>query len=364
MKRWLVLMTLFALALAQNNSSVQTLLREAETFASQARAQKVAPSPDSSLWKQAIAKAEEATKLDPAASEPWRLLATYYTETRFWIRADEAWTQYLRRGTPDERTSSLVAQTQMNLGYAAYRQENYEEAAVRFQNAAEFDVKSAAPLEWQGRIALEQGNVQAARGFYQRAVQLQPNETNRYFLSQTQTLQNYGPEATRAFLQAYDSYQAGNKEGALRGFVNASVAAPQWVEAKRWVGRLQLELNQPTQALSTWRQLAAAPGTTPGDRYFLRYAELGSQFGVTAAKAFMDGVNAFELNKAAALTFFQRATTTNPAFADAWYWLGRSAFETKNYAQAVDAYTRALQIQPNNKEAEYWLGQAKKAMGQ
>ena len=361
MKSFILLLTLLSLAFAQTPNT-QTLLREAEQFASQARAQKVAPSPDSLLWKQAIAKAEEATQLEPAASEPWRLLASYYTEVRFWIRADEAWAQYLRRGTPDERTGQLIAQTQMNLGYAAYRQENYEEASTRFENAAEFDAKSAAPLEWQGRIALEQGNLQAARGFYQRAVQVAPNETNRYFLNQAQTMQAYGKDAVRAFLQAYDSYQVGNKEESLQGFVTVSQAAPQWTEAKRWVGRLQLELNQAPQALNTWRQLSLAPGTTAADRYFLRYAELGSQYGVSAAKSFLDGVNAFEINKSGAITFFQRAISANPAFADAWYWLGRSAFETKNYAQAVDAYSRVLQIQPDNRDAQYWLNQARKAM--
>ncbi|MDX2003655.1 MAG: tetratricopeptide repeat protein [Meiothermus sp.] len=368
MKRWLLVVTLLVLALAQAqqnpSSSVQALLAQAEQFAAQARTQNVPRSPDSTLWRQAIQKAEEATRADPASSEAWRLLATYYSETRFWIRADEAWSQYLRRGTPDERTSQQIAQVQMNLGYAAYGQENLEAAAARFQSAAEFDPRSAAPLEWQGRIALEQGNVGAARAFYQRANQLQPGDTNRYFLNLTQNVQSYGREATRAFLEAYDTYQAGQREQALQGFAEAARAAPQWSEAQRWVGRLQLELNRPAQALTTWQQLAATAGSTASDRYFLRFAQLANQNGTPAARAFLDGVNAFDLNRAAALTFFQQATAASPNFAEAWYWLGRSAFETRNYGQAVDAYSRVLQLQPDNREAQYWLGQARRALGQ
>lgn len=337
----------------------QDLLNQANALAAQARRASPRPSPDQNLWKQAIAKAEEASKLEPDAPEPWYTLAGFYTETGFWIRADAAWSEFLKRGNPTDSDSQQMALTQINLGYAAYERQDYAEASSRFQNATGFAPGSSEPLAWLGRIALEQGNVQAARSYYQKAVVLAPTESNRYFLNQAQSMASFGQDAVHAFLKGYDSYQT-DKPQSLAYFSSASQAAPQWLEAQRWVGRLQLELNQPEKALETWQQVTASIGATAGDRYFLRLADLGNQYGLTAAKAFMDGINAYEINKSSAQGFFQKATDSNPNFADAWYWLGRAAYESRNFALAENAYARVLQLQPANKEAQYWLNEAKR----
>lgn len=349
---------LFGIAFAVSPQT-QDLLTQANNFAAQARKTSPNPSPDQALWKQAIAKAEEATKTEPTAPETWMTLAYFYTETGFWIRADAAWNEYLKRGTPGANESKQIALTQMNLGYAAYGLENYPEAISRFKGAAEFAANDASPQAWLGRIALEQGNVGAARDYYQKAVNLDPSEANRYFLNQVQAMTSFGHDAVRAFLKGYDTYQT-DKAQSLAYFSSAAEAAPQWLEASRWVGRLQIELNQPDQALSTWQGVSSLGVATGGDRYFLRYAQLGKEYGLDAAKAFLDGVNAYEINKTSAQVFFQKAVEAAPNFADAWYWLGRTAYEGRNFALAESAYSRVLQIQPDNKEAQYWLIQARK----
>jgi cytochrome c-type biogenesis protein CcmH/NrfG len=353
---------LLSLAFAQQPQT-QDLLQQAQQLSQQARSQNVAPSPDSELWKQAIEKATQATQAEPSAPEAWRVLAGLYTETKFWVKADEAWNQYLqlRGGNADPSTYAQIASVQMNLGYAAYRQQNWAEAQGRFKTAAQYAPQDPAPQEWLGRIALEQGDFAAASGYYQKAVQIKPSEANKYFLNLTSNAQSYGPDATHAFLQGYDAYTAGDKAQAQTAFARAAQAAPQWLEAQRWLARTQLENGQASAALATWQTVASAPGATAGDKYFLKQAQFASKYGVPAAKAYLDGVAVFPSDKNQALTLFQQATQAAPTFGEAWYWLGRAAYETKNFPLAVQAYGQAVQLMPDNKEAKYWLSQAQKA---
>lgn len=364
MRRYLLTfgLALFGLAFALQPQTL-ALLQEAQQLAQQARAQKVAPSPDSGLWKQAIDKAEQAAQLEPGAPEVWQELGALYTETKFWSRADEAWTKYaeLKGGATDPAVLQPLAVVNMNLGYAAYKAQNWAEAENRFKTAAQYTPQDPAPQEWLGRIALEQGDFAAARGYYQQAVQIKPSNANRYFLTLTSNAQSFGPQATSAFLQGYDAYNAGDKAGAQTQFAQAVQAAPNWLEARRWLARTQLENGQATDALASWQQIASSPQATAGDKYFLKQAQLASQYGAPAAKAYLDGVATFPNDKNAALNLFQQATQTAPSFGDAWYWLGRSAYETRNYPLAVQAYGQAVQLMPDNKEAKYWLAQAQKA---
>jgi len=364
MPRYLLTFGLILLSLAfAQQPQTQALLQEAQQLANQARTQKVAPSPDSGLWKQAIDKAEQATQADPSSPEAWQVLAGLYTETKFWSKADQAWNKYveLKGGNPDPAALPQLAMVNMNLGYAAYKQQNWSEAENRFKTAAQYTPQDPAPQEWLGRIALEQGDFAAARQYYQRANQIKPTDANKYFLTLTANAQSYGADAAHAFLMGYDAYNAGDKAGAQTQFAQAVQSAPNWLEARRWLARTQLENGQAADALASWQQIASAPGATAGDKYFLKQAQLASKYGAPAAKAYLDGVATFPNDKNRALALFQQATQAAPTFGDAWYWLGRSAYETKNYPLAVQAYGQAVELMPDNKEAKYWLTQAQKA---
>jgi len=364
MRNPLILLGLLLLSLGfAQQPSAQELLQQAQQLVQQAKAQNLAPNLDVSLWRQAIEKATQATQADPQSPEAWRMLAELYTETKFWIRADPAWNQYLqlRGGEAEPSTYAQIALVQMNLGYAAYRQQNWAEAEGRFKTAAQYAPQDATPQEWLGRIALEQGDFAAARQYYQKAVQIKPSGANQYFLTLASKAQSYGPEATHAFLQGYDAYTGGDKIQAQTYFAQAVQAAPQWLEAQRWLARTQLENGQASAALATWQSIASAPGATAADRYFLKQAQLANQYGLPAAKAYLEGVAIFPSDKNKALTLFQQATQLAPTFGEAWYWLGRTAYETQNYPLAVQAYGQAVQLMPDNKEAKYWLGQAQKA---
>ncbi|HEU4741249.1 MAG TPA: tetratricopeptide repeat protein [Meiothermus sp.] len=361
---------LFGLALAQTppaqNPSVQQLLQEAQTLAQQARASGAAPSVDSTPWKQAIERAEAATQADSQSVEAWKLLGMLYHDVKFWVRANESFNQYLRLtgGRADPEAAKAIGDTNVNLGYEAYNRGGIDAALGYFQTAANFLPGDPQPYEWIGRIYLEQGNAAQARQAYQQANQIRPTPTNTYFLSRSQDVATYGRAAVRAFATGYNAYQMGDKATALSQFQTAAQAAPNWLEAKRWVARTQLETGQTQQALATWQQIAASPQATASDKYFLRVAQLSAQYGAAAARAYFEGVQAYQAgDRPQALARFQAATQANPQFADAWYWLGRTAYEGKNYALAAQAYSQVVALQPDNAQAKYWLNQARRAGG-
>lgn len=366
--RWTAMgfMVGIVIALAQTPRPVDVgaLLQEAQQLAAQARSQRIMPSPDVSLWRQAIAKAEQATQADGQNALAWKVLGGLYTETRFWARAETAWQRYLLLTTaqPDAEARAAIVTTYLNLGYAAYRRDEADLAFTHFQNAAQFSPNRPEAFEWLGRIALERGDIAAARGYYQQANAVGPSAANQYFLSQIDSMATYGKPAVRAFLNGYEKYQAGDRPAALGSFEQATQAAPNFLEAWRWVGRTRLELDRPKAALEAWQQVASSPQVTNRDRYFLRLAQVSAQFGTVAAQQFFAGVQAFQAGtRTQAQTHFQAATLSNPQFTDAWYWLGRTAFEQRNFPLAIQAYSEVLKLQPDHKEAQYWLTQARKA---
>lgn len=357
---WVFMLSAWGLAL---EAQTRVLLGEAQTLAQQAREQGVARSPDASLWARAIAKAEEASRLEPTAPEVWLELGRLYSETRFWSKAETAWAEYLQRTQPNPKPEALkqASQVQFQLGYIAYEQADYQRALAKFKNAAEYDPQDPQPQRWLGRIALEQGNLSQARAHWQKAVELKPDATNRYFLSIAQDMARFGPESVRAFSSGYDAYTGGQKEAAFEAFAQASQAAPGWLEARRWTGRIALELGRTDQALTTWQTIAKSPQATASDRYQLRTAEFSARYGVEAATAFLKGMSLFESgNRQQARQQFEAATRATSGFAQAWYWLGRTAFEARDYTAAEQAYAKVLELEPSNKEAAYWLAQSQK----
>lgn len=350
------------MALAQNPQT-QNLINQAKLLAQQARASGVAAYPDAGLWKQAIGKAEEAAKLEPTAPAAWQLLGELYGETRFWSKAEQAWGQYvkLKGGEIDPLMAVLIGGVYLKQGYEAYNQQEFQRARDYFQQALEITPDDAKVHEALGRFYLEQGDSRTAFDHWQKANNLVPNDTNRYFLSQSRDMVAYGQQAVKAFSLAYQAYKDADLSVAYVQFDLAQQNAPGWLEAKRWFGRVALEVGQPQPALQAWQAVVASKQATNGDKYYLQLAQLGVKHGMGAARSYLAGIEAHGASKPEiARAHFAEATAAAPDFAQAWYWLGRMAFEAKDFAAAIQAYGRVVELEPGNAEAKYWLEQAKK----
>jgi tetratricopeptide (TPR) repeat protein len=349
------------LALAQTPQT-QNLINQAKLLAGQARASGAAPSPDAALWKQALAKAEEAAKLEPSPAT-WQLLGELYSETRFWSKAELAWGQYikLKGGEVDPLLAVLIGGVYLKQGYEAYSQQDLQRAENYFQQALEITPDDAKTHEALGKFYLDQGDSRTAFGYWQKAHSLAPNETNRYFLTQSRDMVAYGPQAVKAFSLGYQAYKEANLSVAFVQFDLAQQNAPAWLEAQRWFGRVALEVGQPEPALQAWQAVSASKQASNGDKYYLQLAQLGVRHTLPAARSYLAGIEAHSAGKAdIARIHFSEATALTPSFAQAWYWLGRTAYEAKDFVAAVQAYGKVVELEPANAEARYWLEQAKK----
>jgi len=358
--RWGIAVLLLASAVAfALRPEAEALLKQAEAKRQEARAAYPRAYPDRPLWKDVLELAQEAARLDPEAPEVWRFLAEVYTETGWWIRAAEAWERYLALG--GAKTPKELAEVYRHLGYLAYERGDLEEAIGWYQKALEADPADAEAAAWLGRIFLELGDPRSALPFWERAARLDPNPRNRYFLKQTKTMLDFGPEAVSAFYKGYAAYEEGDWETALLFFKRAADLAPNWLEPYRWLGRIYLEQGMPREAVGYWQHLARKT-RSPDAWHFYKLSLEATKVGLAAAQAYFDGIAAYEkgdLEKAEQA--FQAATEANPNYARAWKWLGRVYYERGKFAEAAEAFRRVLELNPEDGQARYYLRLAARA---
>ncbi len=131
-------------------------------------------------------------------------------------------------------------------------------------------------------------------------------------------------------------------------------------ESRVWVGRILMETGRPAEAAPFWRSVLELD---PDDRraaYFLDLAQDQAEWGTRAVDTFRDGVALYEQGQAtAAGERFARAAVLNPAYPEAWAWLGRVAFEAGAYAEARRAYANASGLEPRNETYAYFLARSR-----
>lgn len=164
-------------------------------------------------------------------------------------------------------------------------------------------------------------------------------------------------ESGNAF--GYARYTSGDLEGALAAYKAVAAEVPGNVRAQRWSGRILLEQNRPRAALPYWQRVKQLEPDDASVDSFISLARAGERYGMDAARAFYDGVTAFEAGqREAARRDFARATQLNPDYAAAWGYLGRINFEAGRFARAETAYARASELEPQNATYSYFLRQA------
>ncbi len=354
---WLVLLWLPVLALSPE---AEQLLNEARALAQEAQQTYTTHFPDKPLWAQAIAKAEEAARLDPEAPEVWKTLAEIYTATGWWSRAEKAWERYMELA--DATDPGPLAEALRALGFLAYQRGDVRAAIANFERALELEPKNEEALAWLGRIYMELGDGARAAAYWRRAAELNPSPRNRYFAEQAERMAQYGQVAVRAFYQGYAAWEARDYAAAIDRFEKAVEAAPDWAEAHRWLARAYMDAGMPAKAVPHWERVIALEGRTPDAVHFLKLAREASGVGLSAAEAFFQGVAAYEdgrLDEAERL--FRQAVEADPGYAKAWRWLGRVYYETGRYAEAAAAYEKAVELDPEDATSRYFLRLARKA---
>ena len=369
---WLALLFLGIAGIAWSQSSVQELLTDARASAREARATYDIHTPDRRLWAQALDLTRRALVLEPDNLEAQRLLATTYSEVNWYVRAFEAWTDYLEAGGTleplpgDEGPSppQAFAEAGNQLGYARYRADNLAAAVGYYQAVLRHVPEDAEALYWLGRINLELDETEAARGYFERLLAVDPgHETASYYLSLIDERERVGEAASTAYREGLSAYEEERLIEAHEAFVRAVRLNGSFADAASWAGRTALELGRPATAAMFWERVLQLRPNDSAAQYFLEVAHIQALWGVEAGRAFAEGQSAYARGDvAAAAEAFVRALEANPQMTEAWIWAARASQESGDAEDAVRYWQEVLERRPDDEEARYFLEVARQQL--
>ncbi len=244
--------TLFlALAVALGGAFAQSTLPDAaaaalaegESLMAEALATYEAQYPDRTLWQAAFAEGRRARSLAPDRLEPIRFLAEAYSRSHWTGPAWATWQDYvLGGGELDDEATALAAEVGKELAYGAYERGERDEALERYAEVTEIAPMDAEAHVWAGRILIETGRPAQAIPYWQRALELDPNDDRAaYFLDLAQEQARWGSQAVDAFRAGVASYEDDRLSEAAERFARATTHNPEYAQAWSWLGRVAFE---------------------------------------------------------------------------------------------------------------------------
>lgn len=343
------------------------------------------PSPDDPAWHAALQAATRAAEVAAAgvAGEPllraYRLEAHAYGLTNWYSRAFAAWDAFLAAGGEltdtkpalpagaDSHLASDRAEYRRVVGqlaFARYEAGDLEEARGWYLTLLERVPDDPEALRWLARIAYERGDTSAAVVIWQRLLEVAPDDEGaRFFLELSRERERYGVEASEAYRLGLRAYEAGRLEPALEAFEAAATANPEFANAAVWAGRTALELDRPELAVRYWERAVRLAPDDARSSWFLEYARLQAAWGVTAGRAYYEGLAAYEdgdLEKARSR--FLAATEAAPQFKDALVWTARTTQELGRPDEAIAYWQAVLRLDRDDERARYFIGNARRAV--
>ncbi|ADI13216.1 tetratricopeptide repeat protein [Truepera radiovictrix] len=247
-------------------------------------------------------------------------------------------------------------------GLAAYDGGDLEGALAAFTRAAEANADFEEAFVWAARTALEAGQPEVAQRYAEALLARDPeHERAGFFMQQIALQRTWGAEAGSAFLEGQGLYSQGRVAEAAERFAAASDANTQFLEAATWAARSYQETGQAARAATYWERVVALSPDDARARFFLEEARAQSGVAPAAVSAFNRGLRAYaDADLAAAEAAFAEATREDPAYAEAWGWLGRLAFEGGRYAEAAAAYAQASALEPADETYAFFAAEARR----
>ncbi len=346
----------------------QALLAQARAAAQAAREGSLAPSPDQTGWRDAIRLGEAARDLAPEDPEVVRFLAETYSTVAWDSRAWGAWNTYLDAGGElDEAALRALSEAGRKLGYARFAAGDLGGAAEVFERVLELGADNVEAVTWLGRIALEQGQSEAAERYWERVLELKPGDpTARYYLAQSREQLAYGADAVGAFNEGVAAYDEGRTAAALDAFSRAAQTNPEFGQAHLRAGQTALELGRSGAAQRHFRALVARDPQDVQAAYLLTFAETQGTWGAAAVNGFYEGQELYNQGRVAdAAERFASASDANPEYPEAAGWAARSFQESGQVERAVPYWERVVALDPEDQSARYFLAaaQAQKEVG-
>lgn len=267
---------------------------------------------------------------------------------------------YYRDLSEEQGQVGAQASATFREGLRAYEAGDLAIALVAFEDALTENASFSQAYVWAGRTSLELGQAAKAERYWQRVLELDPeDERARYFVGRAAAANAWGVDAANAFYEGQQLYSEGDVRRAAERFDQAAQLNPEYKDALAWTARSYQELEQPSRAISYWRSVLELDPNDESAQYFLELAEQEEAYGGRAGRAFALGVEQFQIaNLTEAERLFKEAVESDPALTEAWAWLGRIYFTQADYSQAQEAYDRALELEPNNEDYRFFASEA------
>jgi len=285
----------------------------------------------------------------------------------------------------DERARALFAEAvsadplssvaSHNLGTALLRLSRYDEADAAFQNAIRQDPKNAKAFFGRGRVAEKRGNFYAARDFYRRAAELEPEEPTYHYacaivlrrLKQTdaanEAFARYRRTRSRLYLREAEALLAQEHwRDALARAQKAFETDPNNPDAVRTRAYIHARLGEWDAARAGYERLLALEPHSVEPHYYLglldieqgRYAEAERRFlALLAASpdygvAYRQLARARELNGdvSGAEAAYTQGILREPRWAAGYWWRGQVRVRQGRTAEGERDFRRALELAP------------------
>ncbi|MFA5567919.1 MAG: tetratricopeptide repeat protein, partial [Trueperaceae bacterium] len=147
----------------------------------------------------------------------------------------------------------------------------------------------------------------------------------------------------------YDAFRAGNPTRAIELLETANEYLPDNLDVESWLGQAYLSLGEPAAAAP---HLARALPAQPQLQPLLERAQLGANFGLESADAYLAGRRAYAAGDyEAARRSFGRAANLAPTFVDAIRGVAASLGALGDVEGALDAWKRVVALAPDDQEA-------------
>lgn len=260
----LALVTAFTLGLANAQATLPDAaaeaLAEGEALMAEALTTYPRQYPDRPLWQQAFAEGRRAMRLAPDALEPARFLAVAYSHSNWFGPAWNAWTDYVRRGgvvANDPEARALIAEVGHELGFGAYARGDLELALEYYEMISAWVPGDVNAHVWSGRIMIETGRPEQAIAYWQRVLELDPEDGRAgYFLELAREQAQWGQAAVTAFREGVRLYEQERLPEAAERFARATTRNPDYAQAWAWLGRVAFERGEYRDARTFYTRAA------------------------------------------------------------------------------------------------------------
>ncbi len=314
---------------------------------------------------QAISAYSQAVSRQPDASLPQYKLAQAYLITNRLQSATDAAQQVVNQtaNTGDPAMHELRAQSLVILGDVARRRGDMTKAMESYTQAQQIDPQLLGTQIGLGQVAVGQGQWGVALSYFQTATSLPGGDNNadaQFWLAES-LLRNGNLDAARdaynralaiqptfpeAFLGiAQVEYAQNDPAAALDSVGRSLVQRPNYAEAQLFKGKLLQEQGRTSEAKSAYDASIRASGHI-AEAYYRR--------GLLLIR---------DQQYDSAISDMRQAITLQPNFPEATYWLGRAYYAQSRTQSAHDSFKRAVDLNVTYTEALYYLGRSAEDLG-